>query len=192
MFKLKFYRKFVAKGYTLLEVIVSIGIFGIVSITLSNVLLNISYLSNSMDRRNEILHLINSITTIISNEIMASDKITFCPSNNNTAFYLERSFGNNVVYKLIRFSNNNLLLQESSSVPNNCQIQNPSQTLVLNTNDTKITNFATRYSTDGNDNLLIYILFNLCDNDNVPASRVVFKCNQNPYKHVFAVNYKKI
>lgn len=180
------------KGFTLLEVILSISVFGIISVTLTNIVLSITYISSNLDRRNDVLHVINTIDAILGNEIRAADKVVFCNQSNQNGFYLVRNLQNTVIYKLIKSQNDSLVLQELNNEPTNCIFVPQLPTLTLNPNDIKIINFSIKYSSDSSNNLLIYVSFQVCDGDDIPKQKIVFNCNNNPYKHVFAVSNKKL
>lgn len=180
------------KGFTILEALVSIAIFGIISVVLGNILLSVMAVSLSIDRRNEVLYEIMSITSNIQNEIRSADKVNICNNLNVLGLLIVKGSSLRFI-----FSHSNALWQLSSNSNNNVSCQdlarvNRDNGTRLHSSDIVVLDFAIKASSDGGKNALVYISFSVCDAESVKPAHRAFDCDRNPYKHLFAVATRSI
>lgn len=197
------------RGFTLVELVISLGIFGIVTVIMSGTVINLASIAYFLDRRNDFLAEIESAVSVIRNEMRNAQKIGLCPSNSS-------SFGSNIlrqgVYLVKRTVANNstplayaIYLDNQSSLVLSLLQGDPEQTqqqCILNTASTpqkltsqnmKVQNFQVRFSQDQKqENTVLYMLFEACDADSIPNQ--IFYCsgsNSNdvkPYRYVFSIS----
>src|SRR5690349_16995617 len=71
-------RKQNTKAYTLVEVLISIAVFGIISVVMTGIIINMGSLSLTVDRRTDFLAELEGTSTILKNEMRTAAKLGFC------------------------------------------------------------------------------------------------------------------
>lgn len=192
------------KAFTLMEVLVSITIFGIVSISMSSIVLNMVAVSTTTERKNDFLNEINNLTATIKNEMRNAQTFGICKKSNAsdpTKFYIKRlddidSGGNSVEYSIRENRLVRIELKSSSGLNTGtgCEPVStnfPSASSRFMTSETiKIQNLKIWDIEDSSlKNKITYISFEACDRDDI--KKKIYDCsNQSskpPYIHTFAM-----
>jgi prepilin-type N-terminal cleavage/methylation domain-containing protein len=196
------------KGFTLIEVLISLLIFGIIAVVVSSIVINMISVAIYTDRRNDILTEINNSVANIRNEMRNASIINTCPSGNNptnpnqSLFIVKKDGvpGEGSVRRLHVNTNGRLAWIELSQYPGgapgqtNCVDASGAQPQFLSSQSVRVQNLQTRVVLQpigGQSAYLIYITFLICDLNENP----VFDCrtpnNANsftPYRYLFAVS----
>lgn len=197
------------KGFTLVEAVISIALFGIITIFMSNFIITIGKFTFDNDRRSDISADVDAISTFIKNELRNATELSigrngecimYEKNEKNYAISLTRERTNDRKYiilsSVIPGSNEALVCPDESTSTLSVirQINNPDTSKILNLN------FELFAKSVGNTNLLRGTIV-ACDADatvngggatNEQAlmnERRIFSCdlNENPYILSFAV-----
>jgi prepilin-type N-terminal cleavage/methylation domain-containing protein len=204
--KKKFQNK--SKGFTLVELLVSIAIFGIISVVMTGIVLNMASVSYTVDRRTDFLNNLEAAVTSIKNEMRNAQSMGSCKSsvpNQPPSFYIirkpvTRSAGGNPVSEgeQLKIESDRLVwrtldpLNLPTTSNNLCNLDTtiPIPDYLTNSNMLiQNLNFVTSTDTAGK-NTTLYTSFEACDAASV--KRKIFSCdttkdNLKPYRYMFAI-----
>lgn len=183
------------KGFTLLEILISVALFGAISVVFSNILLSVLSFSYKSDMKSDILYEINGFTSFIRNKVRVADRVEVCSQLYNNADSKFLLFNRGAVTGIffnaegkLKFYSQNTMLQ-----CNGVNLLNLSPTLDLNSSNLTVSNLRISRYTDGGSNSIVFISIEVCDpNVGGNARNIVFDCDRNPYKSLFAISTRKI
>lgn len=188
------------KGFTLLEMLVSIAIFGIVSVIMTGIVLNMASVSYTVDRRTDFLNELEATVNNVKNEMRNAQSMGLCngAANQPKSLYVVRkpitrdpAVGPVIESIQLVVTNNRLSWMTLTGTPTagNCQTTGAPE--FLSNTTMMIQNLSVVTSTDsGGQNVLLFTSFEACDAPSV--KRKVFSCdtnqaNLNPYRYMFAI-----
>lgn len=199
------------KGFTLMETLISIAIFGIILVSMTGIVLNLIKVSILTDRRNDFLNELNNAVGNIKNEMRNAETIGICkagatPGPNGDLYiakksnatvdpYLQLSVEINPSSKLGRLVWYTLTTNPATdSNPNKCTVDTTKPAKYLTSETLDISNLTFNSVNDSADipNFLIYASFWACDVPSVVNK--VFDCtapnpsDKSPYKYMFAIS----
>jgi prepilin-type N-terminal cleavage/methylation domain-containing protein len=207
-------RKKSKKGLSLIELVISLGVFGIVTVVMSGTVVNLASLAHFLDRRNDFLVEVESAVGVIRNDIRNARKVGVCNANNNPyvgpniltqgIYIVRRDGGNNPtpITSAIHIDNQSrLVLARLQGNPeqtqNQCVLNTSSNPQYLVSQNIKVQNLDARISQDQKgENSVIYILFEACDADDVVNK--IFTCRSpngspaKPFRYIFAISTRTI
>ena len=189
--------------------LISITIFGIISVMMTGIVLNMANVSMLLDRRNDFLNELDIGVSALKNEMRNAQKLGICKTiiNTNTpkSLYIVKkpvvkSVGANPVTESYKVSIEEgklsmIPLSEDPSQNNDiCSVPNNPEKVVLTTNNIKLQNLAIVVTSDNSSpkNSLIYVSFEACDPESI--ARKNFNCedvyapNYSPYKYLFGIS----
>lgn len=189
-------------GFTLVEMLISIAVFGIVAITMTGIILSIASISYTVDRRNDFLNAIELATNNIKNEMRNAASMGKC--SNNSLFVIKKpkivNEGQPVQesYQLTLNQQNQLVWQKLNSINSNgdCTVSNDDSIEIITSESLRIQNLNINLVKDSsNKNTLVFVSFEACDSASVP--RKIFICdrdadNYSPYRHMFAISTRNL
>jgi prepilin-type N-terminal cleavage/methylation domain-containing protein len=192
------------KGFSLFELLISLVIFGIITVVMSNLVASVANLSYVNDKRLDMIKQVDYLTNFVKNILRDSIRVETCKNYTNTPVLyietkLEQQSGAPVTMKyILRMEDNAIKLQDASASvnENNCQIGS-SGTTVLTSNKYTVINFNFRFSIENGNTIrpskLVYIILELCDS----GTRAIYECPDasknivgNPYKHAFGITIR--
>lgn len=195
----------VKKGFTLLETLVAIVIFGIISVVMSSIVLNLVSFSVFTDRRIDFLNELSTAVGNIKNELRNAEFIDSCsvgpnPGINRSLFISKKvgtyEAGKQFMQLSVDSDSNrlvwNTLATNPASQGNLCTLSSTPSTEFLVSNSIDIDTLTINRTSDGdNKNSLIYVSFNACDDPAVINK--VFDCTESvkprdPYRYMFAIS----
>ncbi len=189
-------------GFTLAEMLVSIAIFAIMSVLMSNIVLDIAKFSIDSERRTDLLTELDSTANVVKNDMRGAKAIGIC-TNMEKVYRTSTEYSPNKSFVLTT-SQNALQWEEvvlSATTPITCTLVSGSTPIVINSPSSggysgsfTIKNFDISMSTDGNTanlNTLFYFHLQVCDPDD-GRKTYVFDCNRNLYNYVFGVSTRNI
>jgi prepilin-type N-terminal cleavage/methylation domain-containing protein len=98
MFRLKLKLKQKIKGFSLMEMLVSIAIFGIMSIYMSNIIISMARFSMLNDIRNDLVSELDNAAAKLKNDLRGAEQIDVCKRpGNNKNFITRRVNGINFI-----------------------------------------------------------------------------------------------
>ncbi len=197
------------QGFTLVELVLSLGIFGIVTVIMSGIVINLAGIAYFLDRRNDFLVELESAVSVIRNEMRNAQKIGLCPSSNYSVgsniltqgvYLVKNVVGTNstpLAYAIYVDDQSSLVLALLQGNPEQTQQQCVLNAVVtpqkLTSQNIKVQNFQVRFSQDQkSENTVLYMLFEACDDDSIPNK--IFTCrssndnNAKPYRYVFSMS----
>lgn len=179
-------------GFTLIEAVISIALFGIITVFMSNFVLSVGKFTLDNDKRNDILNDIEATSTILRNEIRNAREVTVDDENSDC---IELSGGYNRIIRLAEVSNGTELIIEEGSTCGS----GTAGTVLKKTNNARISKvqnleFSFNSLVGVNDNSFYYLVVRVqfCDSDAygiTDDAEKIFGCssNSNPYYSVFSV-----
>lgn len=194
MFKRKS-KKFIKKvtGFTIVEMLVCITIFSIISVLMTNILLETSRFSLDSERRNDILTELDNAANVIKNGLRGSSRIGICQSRGTPAYVYRLT--NGTYYKLAIDGASGVNKLVWFSTDSTCTATGSDPTGVTSGEIMQVKNLRVANSIDipnNPKNSLIYIAMEVCDLNNVPANRRIFDCTSNPYSYFFAISTRSV
>lgn len=188
------------KGFTLIEMLVSIAVFGIVSVVMTGIVLNMASVSYTVDRRTDFLNDLEAAVNSIKNDMRNAQSLGLCNGavGQPKSIYVTRkpitrdpAVGPVQESLQLSIDSNRLAWKRLTSAPvaGNC-ITTGSPEYLSNAN-MLIQNLSVVTSTDTSaQNTLLFTSFEACDANSV--KRKVFNCdtskpNVNPYRYMFAI-----
>lgn len=188
-------------GYTLIEVLVSIAVFGIISVVMTGIVISMGSLSLTVDRRTDFLSELEGTATILKNEMRTAAKLGFCdaPTGVPASLYIvaKPNVSGSVKYFKVGTVQENrttklVLTQLRDVVGNTCNENSAPQIQKLTSDRIQIQNLSfiksVKTSTLQNPDTIIYVSFEACDSDNIPRKTFSCESTQNPYRYAFAVS----
>lgn len=191
-------KKFIKKatrGFTIMETLVCIAIFSVISVLMTNILLEVSKFSLENERRNDILTELDNAANVVKNDLRGSSKIGICKIGPAAQVY---RLANGSYYKLGIDSTSGIGKLAWFGTDNTCDTTNVDSTAVTSSETIQVRNLRVANSIDTQNNpgsaknSLVYIVMEVCDLDSVPASRKVFDCTNNPYSYVYAISTRVV
>jgi len=185
-------------GFTLIEMLVSIAVFGIVAVIMTGIILNMASVSYTVDRRTDFLNIIETSANNIKNEMRNAANMGLCSGTEKSIFVtkkpITRIIGQPPVqesYQLI-VDQNQLVWKQLTAAPisGNCVVTSNKETITPKS--MFIQNLTITISTDSSGkNTLVFISFEACDSQS--TRRKIFNCdttanNVNPYRYMFAIS----
>lgn len=202
------------KGFSLFELIISILIFGIVLVVMSNMVMGIANLSYVNDKRLDMINQVNYMTTYIKNTVRDVKSIGTCSTlggiaTNSPVLLIETNTesttGNPTTTKYtLRLNSQSLVLVKATSAStqsDGCTDQSgPNNITTLSSSKLNVPSFSFRESVNNGNGVrptkVIYIMIELCDTGNRPiyacqddVSKNIYK---NTYKHAFGITVRTI
>ena len=195
------------KGYTLMELLVSIAIFTIISVLMSNIVLNIAKFSLENERREDFLNEIDTVSNSIKNDLRGAAEVGMCsdvPSiyfkSNNSVYTLKPYFVlekvsftlNGVARTKLQWTNMNVdsIAKTCASLSNPITIPITSGT-VIQISDVTVVRMQDNITASSANNNLLFVRINACDAEN-SDSTVIFDCHENPYSYQVAISTRVI
>lgn len=181
------------KGFSLIELLISMVIFMVVLLVLSTLFMRVLDLSVAQDAKNSFLTQIQNIALNIKNTFRNTKSFFVCYPNNGLIMNL-----NNNNIKVINYANNRLTektingsrdLSGNSSSSNNNYCNDTSNMLPMHTSSVQIVSFNVRTKSDVSDIQIIYISIEACFTDLLPRLNLYHCSGQNSsnYRYAFAV-----
>ncbi|MFW5720236.1 MAG: PulJ/GspJ family protein [Candidatus Dojkabacteria bacterium] len=187
------------KGFTIMETLVSIAIFSIVSVFMSSIIINLATFALDTERTNDFIFELDNAASVIKNQVRAADTVKRCPNG----LLIERTYGSSdPVYMLLRadtVSDDEGRLIMATLDGSDCSSSEKANPTIL-TSDTvvQVQNLRVTIDDDGNKdaeakNTLLYIVVQACDPHEI-EERKVFSCDddKNPYKYIFGVSTRNV
>lgn len=185
-------KKSAKKGFTLVELLVSIAIFSIMLVLMSNIVISMSRFSLENEWRTDFLTELDNVSNVVKNDLRSATEVVKCPSSNT----IRRRDTNNNYFKL-EVINSELVWSETDL---NCSAR--ATPVRLSTNN------SLRFADIGSEaaievaqaedsraagsvtNNLFYIRLQACD-PVTGRSKPIFDCQRNPYRYMFAISSRK-
>jgi prepilin-type N-terminal cleavage/methylation domain-containing protein len=197
MFINKFKKSNKKKGFTLIELIISITIFSLMTVVMTAVVLNMAKVSYTVDRRTDFLNQLDAGTNIIINEMRNAQDMGLCNTvaGQSKSLFIIRKLNPDSptaprFFQLI-VSTNRLVLQGLSVDPSTngtCTATGIPEVLTPTIMFIRNLSFSISSDTAG-ENTTIFTSFEACDNPSVKNQ--VFSCDvnlgNNPYRYMFAI-----
>lgn len=194
-------------GFTLIETVVSIAIFGIVMVAMTGIVLNLMKISVATDRRNDFLSELNIAVTNIKNELRNSETVNVCrktvtPGSNRLLYYVKKDSAGQEYARQLGIEGERLSWRLLEGVPgstNVCDVNEAIAPQFLTTDTIKIDQLTFNTVNDSADvaNYLIYTSFRACDSERIRNK--IFNCSTsataselNPYYYMFAITSRNI
>lgn len=188
-------------GFTLIELVVAIGIFGIILVLMSNIVISVSKFALDNERRNDFISELDGAANIIKNDIRSAQELSVC--SDNTLFRKSVDYVGTVeYYKLTTESDRLLWLQMNINCTTLPVGQTPkkifltsSETMKVDSSDPNAINITSAYDSLNSaqaTNTLLYVRLTACSSDSIPAGGKIFDCVNNPYKYVFAISTRNV
>lgn len=196
------------RAFTLIEMLISITIFGIISVMMTGIVLNMANVSMLLDRRNDFLNELDIGVSALKNEMRNAQKLGICKTiiNTNTpkSMYIVKkpvlkSVGASPVTEYYKVSIEEgqlymILLSADPSQNDICSVSESAKKVFLTSNNIKLQNLAIVVTSDNSSpkNSLIYVSFEACDPESI--ARKNFNCedvdapNYSPYKYLFGIS----
>jgi prepilin-type N-terminal cleavage/methylation domain-containing protein len=173
-------------GFTLVELLVSIAIFAIISIVMSNIIISISKFSLENERRSDFLSQLDNAANAIQNDLRGAKSAGRCPDGR-----IFRYDGNK--YYMLNITDDKVLWTEVFDGIL-CRIAPSGRSIYLTSNSLKINSvlYDSQDVGDGDPNTILYVLVEACDPDIHEGSAAIFDCSLNPYKYIFAITTRII
>lgn len=209
--------KAVPKGFTLMELLVSMAIFSVVAVLMSNIVLTIAAFSLDNERRTDFLFELDGVGNTIKNDLRSSQTVGSCKLDaSDTVFFKDPIpvSGINLFYALEKVSKvvsgqtvNQLQwtnIQTPAGTPSVCSrttaIPVPSPKLVSSPTVMNISDFKISISYDNAlspTNSLLFVMIDSCDPTNPSVKKAIFACPVsgiagNPYRYEIAINTRGV
>lgn len=203
--KTKLDKRSVPKGFTLMELIVTMAIFAIVSVLMSNIVLSIAAFSIQNEKKTDFLSELDGVANTIKNDLRGASEVGFCnlPDTSKAIYYktttntqeptprayiLTKDTPSNgkstrVIWKNVVVSSGNCTYNGATAPM--IQISTPE---IMH-----ITNVSIARSCDDNvcastsKNTLLFVLIEACDPLPQNKKKSIFDCTENPYRYEMAI-----
>ena len=201
IYKKKIYKNRL-KGFSLVETLVSIAIFAVISVLMSNIVIGMSRFSLDNERRNDFLSQLDNSANIIKNDLRGAQNMGICNAGTLNAILYRTStvdVNNNTKRFGLRVVNN--ILQWAEMPTTSCTFRTdstpplPVSTNLSSAQSIKIDSLTITSANDGNatnPNTIVYIKVVACDLDSISQRRRIFDCTNNPYKYIFSITSRNV
>jgi prepilin-type N-terminal cleavage/methylation domain-containing protein len=199
IYKTTLYNK--SAGFSLVETLVSIAIFAVISVLMSNIVIGMSRFSLDNERRSDFLSQLDNAANIIKNDLRGAQSMGICYSSTASVLYRNSTVDvNNTIKKLgLQVVNNTLQWAEMS--PSGCTFRTdvtpplPIKTNLSSSDTIKIDSLKLARADDSNatnPNTIVYIRIQACDSDLISTKKKIFDCTNNPYKYIFSITSRNV
>jgi prepilin-type N-terminal cleavage/methylation domain-containing protein len=194
------------KGFTLVELVVSIAIFAVILVLMSNIVISMSKFALDNERRNDFISELDNAANIIKNDLRSAQDLDVTTCSGGGIFRTVNNSGVTEYYKLVlgnpadSTEKDRLLWLQKDSTCGNLATPNrifltSSVTVKLDSNNASALSIkiANDSETSGQiTNSLIYIQLTACSPSSLPVGGQLFNCTLNPYKYTFAISTRNI
>lgn len=194
------------RGFSLIELVVSLAIFGVMIVLMSSIVLSMARFSLENEYRSDILAQLDNVANTIKNDFRSAQKVDFCNNkiHRTNVITVEDSLGNktsSISYEDLKLDTVSLpsggtskrlaWFKSDSGCGDTSTVTKP----LTSTSAMDISNLAQSVMGDSKTSAkynLIYIRLTVCDPVNPSRSFKVFDCtgSKNPFKYVFGISTK--
>lgn len=193
------------EGFTLVEAVVSIAIFGLITIFMTNFIMSVVKFSVDNEKRADMMIDLDRAATTIKNELRTASEINIYEVGAGTNRCINFKKGDetyNIVRENIGGNDNRdrLVLSNLGNGGSGCGIsstnrRNLNDNSIVSILDFDIDSEATTFS-DGSisNNHIVYVRIMACDSDDYQTEDKIFSCDdtQNPYVYIFGITTKNL
>jgi prepilin-type N-terminal cleavage/methylation domain-containing protein len=199
------------KGFTLMELLVSIAIFAIISVLMSNIVLKIAAFSLDTERRTDLLAELDGIANNIKNDLRSSDSIGFCslpdgssamffqhpndpfPANSSHVYILATEPATatksaQLIWKNVSLVGTSCTYASANPVPlplSSVETINISKVNISRSCDDKLCGPTAK-------NTILFLQLDSCDPVNPLVKKKIFDCSNNPYRYEVAISTRVV
>jgi prepilin-type N-terminal cleavage/methylation domain-containing protein len=195
------------EGFTLMEMLVSMAIFAVISVLMSNIVLSIASFSLDNERRTDFLAELDGIANNIKNDLRGTNEIGFCDiSGVKYLYYLNPNDpnGTNLSHHYVLTTNaagtqaiwKNVVYTPATK---GCSFSGANSTPIqisavdtLNIQKVSIARACEDKTCVSAKNTLLYVMLDTCDPVNSTVKKRIFDCAKNPYRYEMAISTRNI